>query len=163
MMKGIPNEYLFQKIAEYAHGRRTLDIGCGNKAYSHVSADTVTLDGREKTGPDILVNLEKEDLPFKEDDFECILMIDFIEHMTKERGVAILEQAKVMTSGRIYLLTPLWWDTNEKHTNDPKCWAYGNELNNHLSFWNREDFFDWTEIGFSIEDEEYYFGYWEKA
>ena len=163
MEKGIPNEDLFRKIAEYASGRKTLDIGCGNKTYTDVSEDTVTLDGWNAVNPDYLVNLEHEDLPFKENEFECVLMIDFIEHLTRERGEVILEQAKTITSGRIYLLTPLWWDTNEHHTNDPNCWAYGNKLNNHLSLWSREDFFDWTELGLTIEGDEYYFGYWEKA
>ncbi|MHA2084455.1 MAG: hypothetical protein ACXABD_11935 [Candidatus Thorarchaeota archaeon] len=162
MNKGVPNETLFRKIAKYARGKRTLDIGCGNKAYSHVSGNTVTLDGWDKTNPDVLINLEDEDLPFKENQFECVLMLDFIEHMSRERGEAILEQAKVVTSGRLYMLTPLWWDTNEKHTNDPTCWAYGNKLNNHLSLWKREDFAGWEELGFKVNGEEYFFGFWEK-
>ena len=162
MNKGIPNDSLFRRIAKYARGRKTLDIGSGNKAYSDVSGNTVTLDGWDKTNPDVLIDLENKDLPFQEGEFECVLMLDFIEHMTRERGEIILNQAKAITSGRLYLLTPLWWDTNEKHTNDPSCWAYGNKLNNHLSFWKREDFPDWEELGFKINGEEYFFGFWEK-
>lgn len=160
--RGIPNNELFQTIAEYAKDKSTLDIGCGNKAYSSVSKNTITLDGWDRAEPDILINLEHHDLPFKENSFECVLMLDFIEHMSLERGKIILEQAKKITSGRIYLLTPLWWDTNEHHTNDPKCWAFGNKLNNHKSLWERNNFIDWTEIGFKNEDEEYFWGYWEK-
>lgn len=154
---------IFKAIQPYAEGKKTLDIGCGNKAYSKVSKQTTTLDGWGKVEPDILINLEHQDLPFAENSFECVLMLDFIEHMTRERGEDILGQAKHICSGRIYLLTPLWWDTNEKHTNDPSCWAYGNKLNNHLSFWQREDFKDWSEIGLTIEEEEYFFGYWTKT
>jgi len=162
MKKGAPNRFLFSKVAEYAWGKKTLDIGCGNKAYSDVSMDTSTVDGWEKTDPDFLINLEEQDLTWPENSFECVLMLDFIEHMTRARGLLILEQAKTICSGRIYLLTPLWWDSNEKHTNDPKCWAYGNELNNHLSQWSKDDFIGWTEIGLSIGEENYFFGYWEK-
>jgi len=144
----------------YVRGKKTLDIGAGNGAYSHLSKNTTTLDGWDKVNPDILINLEYHDLPFKENEFECVLMIDFIEHLTRIRGEAILEQAKSVTSGRIYLLTPLWWDTNEEHTNDPKCWAYGNELNLHRSQWTMDDFKDWHRIIW--EGQNYFFGYWEK-
>jgi len=162
MKPSIPNEFLFKTIAEYARGKTTLDIGCGNKTYTSVSNTTVTVDGWDKVDPDHLLNLEEEDLPFKKNSFECVLMLDFIEHMTAERGAEILKQAKRICSGRLYILTPLWWDTNEKHTNDPACWAYGNDLNNHLSLWSRDQFQGWTEIGFKVEGEEYFFGYWEQ-
>ena len=163
MTPSIPNEYIFSNVAKYARGKRTLDIGCGNKTYTSVSDTTVTVDGWDKVDPDHLVDLENEDLPFKKNSFECVLMLDFIEHMTRERGEVVLKQAKRIASGRVYLLTPLWWDANESHTNDPGCWAYGNKLNLHLSQWGREDFKEWTEIGFKIEGEEYFFGYWESA
>ena len=158
MIKGNANRFLFSKIHEYANGKKTLDIGCGNKAYSGVSNDVTTLDGWDKVNPDILLNLENSDLPFSENEFECVLMIDFIEHLTRKRGEEVLRQAKKITSGRIYLLTPLWWDSNHKHTNDPKCWAYGNELNLHLSQWETSDFDGWHDFG----KKNYFFGYWEK-
>lgn len=161
MRRGRPNRIIFEAIAKYAHNRKTLDIGCGNKAYSHVSINTTTLDGWDAVSPDFLINLENEDLPFENNEFECVLMIDLIEHLTRKRGEQILEQAKQIASGRIYLLTPLWWDTNENHTSDPKCWAYGNELNLHRSLWKREDFLDWTEIRPRIQGGKYYFGYWK--
>jgi len=161
MKPSVPNKYIFSNVSKYAKGKRTLDIGCGNKTYSGVSSTTVTVDGWDKVEPDHLIDLEKGDLPFGKNSFECVLMLDFIEHVTRDRGETILKQAKRIASGRIYLLTPLWWDTNEAHTNDPACWAYGNKLNLHLSRWERKDFSGWTEIGLKIEGEEYFFGYWE--
>ena len=157
-----PNRYLFKTITSYAKKRRTLDVGCGNKTYSSVSDNVVTVDGWDKVSPDILINLENESLPFAENSFECVLLLDFIEHLTRDRGEQIIKEAKTITSGRVYLLTPMWWDSNESHTQDPKCWAYGNVLNLHLSQWSRDDFTDWTELGFKVGDEDYFFGYWEK-
>lgn len=162
MKKGTPNKMLFKMISEYAKDKKTLDVGCGNKAYSSVSKYTTTLDGWDKVKPDILIDLEHHDIPFNENSFECILMLDFIEHLSLDRGKVILEQAKKITSGRIYLLTPLWWDTNEHHTNDPECWAFENQLNNHKSLWGRKDFSGWIEIGHKNESGEFFWGYWEK-
>jgi len=164
MKTGRPDPKLHRDIAAYAKGKRVLDIGCGNKAYSTVSANVVTLDGWDKTDPDVLLNLEEDDLPFEEGAFGCVLMLDLIEHLSKERGAEILEQAKRVTSGRVYVFTPSWWDTNESHTNDPNCWAYQNELNVHKSFWPPEDFAkpQWTSIGHKTADGEFFWGYWEK-
>ena len=100
-----PNRNLFRTVAAYAKERKVLDVGCGNKTYSSVSGDVTTVDGWEKVSPDVLVNLENEDLPFGEGEFACVLLLDFIEHLTRERGLEILAQAKTITSGRIYLLT----------------------------------------------------------
>ena len=163
MKPGRPNKYLFGHVASFARNKTTLDIGCGNKVYSRVSSRVVTLDGWDAVKPDHLVNLETDDLPFGKDSFECVLMLDFIEHISRPRGDEILAQAMQIASGRIYALTPLWWDDNHVHTNDPNCWAYGNGLNVHKSLWARKDFQDWHEIGFRINDQEYFFGYWEKS
>ena len=167
MKPSIPDPFLFETISSYAMGKKTLDIGCGNKTYSGVSDQTVTLDGWDAVNPDILLNLEKDDLPFEENEFECVLLLDVIEHIERKRGEEILEQAKKIASGRVYVFTPLWWDTNEAHTNDPACWAYGNQLNLHKSFWPLEDWQDWTKLGYVIRDEgkvyDYFFGYWEQS
>jgi len=155
---------LFNEISSYAQGKRVLDIGCGNKAYSSVSNSVVTLDAWPAVEPDVLIDLEDNDLPFEANSFDCILMVDFIEHLSKERGERIIDQSKAITTGRIYLLTPQWWDSNEKHTNNPKCWAYKNQYNLHKSFWPREEFSDWTEIGHkSPSGHDFFWGYWERS
>ncbi len=73
-----------------------LDIGCGDKSKTNGLSckRIVSLDAWPNVNPDILLDLEKEDLPFGENEFEVILMIDFIEHLEKNRGKQILEQAK---------------------------------------------------------------------
>lgn len=139
---------------------KTLDIGCGQKNYSKLFKDCVTVDGWEKLKPDILIDFEKEDLPFEESSFDNILLLDVIEHIEKERGYEILEQCKKITKSRIYLFTPLIWDSNEENTNNKKLWCYGNNYNVHKSLWSLEDFKEgWTRVDF---EEVSYLGYWQK-
>lgn len=148
-------------LKEHARGKNILDVGCGPKAYAVISDKVVTVDAWAKVKPDHLLNLENEELPFEADSFEVVLMIDFIEHVSKERGEALIEQAKRIATERVYLLTPLWWDSNERHTRNPKLWSYGNEFNLHKSLWTREDFPEWVELGYSTAEGEYFWGYLE--
>ena len=99
---------LFNAVRNYTEGTKTvLDVGCGNKDYSKVSTSVVTVDAWPKVSPDVLVNLEEENLPFENNSFDCVLLLDFIEHVDKDRGVELIRQAQEITRGRVYLLTPL--------------------------------------------------------
>jgi hypothetical protein len=158
-MKNHPNPMSYLK--EHAAGKTILDVGCGPKAYSVLSDHVVTVDAWEKVRPDYVINLEVDDLEFDDDSFQVVLMIDFIEHVSKARGQRLLNQAYRIASERVYVLTPLWWDSNERFTEDPKLWSYGNEFNLHKSLWSREDFPGWVELGHTNAEGEYFWGYWE--
>ena len=134
------NRFLYDAIRPYAQGKKTLDIGCGDGAYSSLSEDTVRLDRDEKFKPDVALDLRTSALPFKDDEFECILILDALQHLSRNRAREILRQAKAVTSGRIYVLVPL-----------------RNEMDANRSSWSPGDFKGWTRIDFG----NYFFGYWD--
>lgn len=134
------NRFLYDTMFPHVQGRRTLDIGCGDGAYSAMSKDTVRVDRLKRFAPDVLLDLEGADLSYRENEFECVLMIEFLEHLTRARGEELLRQAKRISSGKVYVLTPLWRDSDL-----------------HQSGWSLEDFEGWTRIDFG----NYFFGYWE--
>ena len=117
---------------------RVLDIGCGNKWYQdHIEADFLSIDAFEECDPDILLDLEKNDLPSFTRSFDLVLMLDVIEHLTKERGKAILQQAQAYACirGRLILLTPLWFDDNAEAAENDK-----NPFQLHKSVWTPSEF-----------------------
>jgi hypothetical protein len=134
-----------------------LDIGCGNKEYSNniECKKVTTLDAWDKVNPDVLIDLEVKDIPFEDYSFNVILMLDFIEHLEKERGLEILEQAKTIAR-RVILLTPLWWQDNAINVENPDLWCYGNKYDYHKSLWTLEDFNSWDRA-LGIQDLENYF------
>ena len=141
---------------------RVLDLGCGNKAYSHIG-DTVTVDAWPDVNPDILLDLEVEQLPFSANDFDHILLIDVIEHLDKEAGKRLIEDCKYITSKSIFLFTPLFWDDNSEHTSDKTCWAYGNIYNLHKSLWEIDDFVGWETLDIiKLSKGNAWLGYWQK-
>ena len=127
---------------------KVLDIGCGDKRRSSdlICKEVVTLDAWDKTRPDVLLDLEINDLPFPEQSFDVVLIIDFIEHLDKERGRIILEQAKRVTKRVVIILTPLWWQDNAENVNNPELWCYNNEYDYHKSLWKVDDFTGWERI-----------------
>jgi len=119
-------------------GSKILDIGCGDRWYwKDVEAHWLGLDAWEKFEPDFLVDLEKADLPYVKAD--AVLMADFLEHMTKERGKVILDQAKRLAP-TVMVLTPLRWDDNSKSFNDESGNYYRNKYVLHRSLWSADDF-----------------------
>lgn len=143
---------------------KVLDLGCGIKTYSNYSKNTVTIDAWDKVNPDILMDLEVRRLPFEENSFDYITMIDFIEHLDKYKGERLLEDCKKIVKKKIILFTPLFWDDNSKNVENPSCWAFGNKYDYHKSLWSLEkDFADWTTINiYGSKSRQQWLGYWEK-
>lgn len=111
-----------------------LDIGCGDKWYhSFLDATITSIDAWPANKPDILLDIEKDDLPFL-GKFDVVLFLDVIEHLSKKRGLVILEQAKRM-GHKLVVLTPLGFDANEIAAKDT-----GNAYQRHKSLWAAEDF-----------------------
>ncbi|MDX9697481.1 MAG: class I SAM-dependent methyltransferase [Bacteroidales bacterium] len=120
------------------NGDSVLDIGCGQKLFKPEHCGKyVTVDSFEKCKPKYLINLEIENLPFEENSFDVVFMLDFIEHLDKDRGNEILKQAKKITKKKLILFTPMWWDDN--HENIEKGFHEGNIHNLHKSLWSGEE------------------------
>ena len=114
-------------------------LGWGYECYDHLPAHvdiTVGTFSKHLSGHVILT-------PYS---FDVLLMIDFIEHLEKERGIIILEQAKQVARKVVLLLTPLWWQDNAVNVNNPDLWCYGNKYDYHKSLWTLEDFAGWDRI-----------------
>lgn len=134
-------DFIFSKIE--IKSPTILDIGCGDKKFHpYLPGELTSLDAWPKTEPDYLLDLSEYDIPFYWS-FDYVLMIDFIEHLEKERGIEIIQQAKRIASKGIFVFTPLVWDDNNKNVKNPKCWYYKNLYNIHRSLWNKEEFENW--------------------
>jgi len=77
------------------------------------------------------------DLKFAERQFDAVLCVDVIEHLRKEDGIKLLENAKSWASKALYVSTP-----NGYLRQDPYD---SNQLQEHLSGWSVTDF---RELGF---------------
>lgn len=136
-----------------------LDVGCGDKQYSKDLAHAITIDAWPKVQPDYVIDLNDKLFPFADWEFDVVLMIDFIEHLSKSRGQLVLKDAKRICSGKIILVTPLIWDDNSKNTDKPGHWCFGNPFNYHSSIWSAKDFIGWERIR-SVMNNTYYMGIW---
>jgi hypothetical protein len=135
-----------------------LDLGCGIKTYSYFGK-TTTVDAWDKLTPDYLLDLEKDKLPFGENTFDHILMIDFIEHLDKDKGKVLLNDCKKIVKNKIFVFTPLVFNDNSINVNNPSCWAHGNKYDYHKSLWTLDDFSDWVVL---FKNNVSFFGYWKK-
>lgn len=136
-------------------GSSLLDVGCGPKLYSNhfknVCREIVTVDAFEWVEPDICVDLEKTNLTeIFDKKFDNIIMLDFLEHLDKEKGLSLLEDAKKICNEKIFVFTPMEeiWTDNSEHVENEKLWCYNNQFDLHKSLWNNDDFIGWNKIEF---------------
>ena len=101
--------YLHSIIQE---GSTLLDLGCGPKLYSspfiNKCSKILTIDAWPDVNPDIVANLETDNIldVVKNEQFDYVLMIDFIEHLDKAAGLQLINDVKKITKKKIILLTP---------------------------------------------------------
>lgn len=134
-------------------GTSLLDLGCGPKLYSNALRDlcdpVLTVDAWSWVEPDIVANLETTPLhEITDQTWDYVLMLDFIEHLERQAGLALIEQVKAQTRRGIFLLTPMEeiWTDNHEHVDDPRLWSHGNTYDLHKSLWRPEDFAGWQRI-----------------
>ena len=138
-----------------------LDIGCGNKWYHNfLPDDTVSIDAWRKCSPTLVMDVSKKPLPFNSQAIDVVLMLDVLEHMTKDCGVFALREAQRVASDIVVGLTPLKWTTNEKNTQ--RGLHQDNKYNLHRSLWHVSDFPEedgWTRVKiYGLTN--YYIGIW---
>jgi predicted TPR repeat methyltransferase len=146
-----------------------LDLGCGPKLYSNAFREVcdriLTVDAWKKLKPDVVADLEKENIidVVKNEKFDYIIMLDFIEHLDKAAGKKLIEECKSICNKKIFLFTPLEeiWTDNHHNVEDESLWCYGNEYDHHKSVWAESDFVGWNHVAIP-KLKKYYFGYYEK-
>ena len=145
-----PNSKLLSFIRENINSTSIiLDVGCGIRTYQDLKCKSIiSLDGWSELYPDVLVNLEEGNLPFKDKSIDTTMMIDVIEHLHKQNGFKIIKEAKRISRKNIILFTPLWWEEDPLgHSKSAKeSWAYPNKYKKHISLWTKEDFKGWISI-----------------
>jgi hypothetical protein len=148
-------------------GSTLLDLGCGPKMYSNPLREQcsriLTVDAWAWVEPDIVADLETTTITdITPDRWDYVLMLDFIEHLTKEAGLSLIEQVKQITNRRIFLLTPMEeiWTENHENVDNPELWCHGNEYDLHKSLWRPEDFVGFTRVQIRGFDN-YYIGHYE--
>ena len=83
---------------------KCLNLGCGLDKRE----DCVNLDARKDVNPDVVWDLEKLPLPFKDEEFDEIIARDVIEHITFHKTEALLKELYriLKHGGRIYIQVP---------------------------------------------------------
>lgn len=159
------NKIIHDNLAGHIYtDEKVLDLGCGIKDYSDIATNTITVDAWPVVKPDIVLDFEKELLPFADNSFDHVLLIDVIEHLDKSAGKLLIEQCKEITRDKIFLFTPLFWTDNAKNVEDPNCWAYGNQYDYHKSLWSvGEDFQGWATLAMlGGNNAKQWLGFWQK-
>lgn len=122
-----------------------LDVGCGNSSalryFRKKPARTVGLDGyqpsldqsRQQNIHDEYVcgDILDIDTLFDNDEFDCVMSIDVIEHLPKEQGFEFLEKLEKVARRRVIVFTPNGFLPQNEHS--------GNPLQKHLSGWTVEE------------------------
>jgi len=172
----VGNDYVIEKVLKYLTGKKfkdglneliapedkVLDLGCGDQQMiQSLNGIHTTVDIWDKFNPDLIWDLNKLPLPFADNSFDIILLIDTIEHLKKENGKLLLVEAQRIAK-KIIVFTPLWWTENLYYMQDKNSNYFSNTYERHLSIWNREDFKNWQEITTVNFIKDYYFGMWEK-
>lgn len=89
---------------------RILDLGCGIKKYKPdvQSANVVGLDYTTRNKPDVLWDMNKIPLPFKDNEFDVVYSHHAIEHIMPENRLALMWEIHRITKpkGIVNIITP---------------------------------------------------------
>ena len=144
-------------------GESVLDLGCGDKGRTrslNKGNKVVTVDAWAKTNPDLVLDVEKDPIPFDQDSFDIVLMLDFVEHLEKEVGEKVIEEAKRVSNKKVLVFTPKFWTDNKDNVANPDLWCYQNEFDLHKSLWHEEDFVGWETVPYP--DDRFFLKLWSK-
>ena len=85
--------------------------------------------------------------------FDVLTCIDVIEHLEKEEGFKLMEDAEKIAWNKVIIFTPKKWSENKESVENKSYWSYGNKYNYHKSHWTEKDF---TDRGYKIIPNEDY-------
>jgi len=120
-----------------------LDVGCGIRpqrivdAAVHVGVDVYEPyieKAREQI--DVIKHDIRRGLPFSEDEFEIVWLGDIIEHLEKDEGCRLLEEARRVASRGVVVRSPVGFEAQEGD-----AWGLGgDEWQKHRSGWTPDEF-----------------------
>jgi 2-polyprenyl-3-methyl-5-hydroxy-6-metoxy-1,4-benzoquinol methylase len=134
---------VFELKNELRDCKSVLDLGCGpdspvqyceNIKYK-VGVETYTpylVQSKSKGIHNEYINKRIEDLDFEPKSYDAVVMVEVIEHLTKEEGLRILEKAEKWARKKVIITTPNGF-IHQNNLDD-------NKLQEHLSGWLPEDF-----------------------
>ena len=84
----------------------TLDLGCGRNKH----AGAFGVDRNPDTDADVVADINIGSLPFRDDSFDCVLLVHVIEHV--DNVISTIEEAHRLTcpGGTIVIETPHYTD-----------------------------------------------------
>jgi len=124
--------------------RTVLDVGCGDgHRLQNVLGDDSDRScyGVDIYGPDLrtaahwyngVIRADGTQLPVVEGGVDCIVALDFIEHLQKERGQAFLSEIERAADKQVIVFTPVGFQPQEPYD--------GNEFQRHRSGWTPAEF-----------------------
>jgi len=72
--------YIIQRFREYLSGE-VLDVGSGGAGLCSYLDECASIDLNPATDPNVFVDLEKGNLPFVSNSFDCVVCADVLEHL----------------------------------------------------------------------------------
>ena len=154
---GVRSKWHHMKFARFAEAMRGycrhLDLGCGPGTFigtlpegrhDSVGLDIAReqLDYARRTYPGAgrrFLPIQGDSIPFEDDSFDVVTMIELIEHLTPETGLALLREARrvLRPGGRLLVSTPNYrsaWPVIEKIVNAVGDVDYTDK---HITFYHR--------------------------
>ncbi len=137
----------------------TLDIGCGSSRILAALENGVGLDVQMtklryiRTFGKPLVNATINNLPFRDNAFECVVCSEVIEHIPNEETVFSEMSRVLQKGGRLVLGTPdygtIWWRTIERLYG---FFAPGGYAEEHITRYTRKGLIEFVErLGFDFQ------------
>jgi SAM-dependent methyltransferase len=80
-----------------------------------------------------VIHLRFPPLAFENNSFDTVLLLDVIEHLKDEEGLALVQEAKRVASGKVILSTPNYRAMRDAHA----TMTGWNHLEAHHSYWPR--------------------------
>ncbi len=143
--------YLNAVRKELAGCRTCLDVGCGPQSFIRFLGFDYTV-GVEYFAPALeeakraathndfcFADVTEIDRHFSENQFDCVVALDVIEHLTKEDGYKLINDMERIARKKILLFTPNGFL--------PQHSLYDNDLQVHLSGWTAQEM---QSLGFKV-------------